>query len=408
MSAGRSPAVLHLPLDGLSVLVQIHGHQCHGVRASAVEGLYALLLGHAERGAQKTFIIEVLEVEHTRVAVHELAYIAAEVHLCAVFQAGYGQRLEFLNVQIDIEPVVSVIDMAVIVNFIHLVIGTAGVVHEHDKVGIQVFALGTHFAIEFLRCIGLGLANGLAVLHGRPGKLLGRFAVSQHQQTVNGLQLLHLHGLQFLLIGSGLALLAQQDAELAQLSFQVSAELVGAVADKGFCHYILGNQAIFCHQVGHASIGSAVRKGVLEKPAHHLVVNILLAGVNYALQEEVALLQLVIEEQVDVAEEEIVHAQLLHGALAQHIGAGEEPAASAALLVADARVLHFHIEVGILGLFVVLVHGHLLYAYVADGIAQRLLGRSACVASLQRLQHLWGDVCLCPAVGANGKRQGTK
>ena len=47
-----SPAVFHLPLHRLAVLVQVYGGEGHGVGRAAVEGFDALGLVHAEGDAE--------------------------------------------------------------------------------------------------------------------------------------------------------------------------------------------------------------------------------------------------------------------------------------------------------------------------------------------------------------------
>ena len=122
LSAVRAPAVLYLPLDGIAVAVEVNCHQGHCVRAATVEGLDALLLVHAEGGAQQASIVEVVDVSYAHAAVEELAHVAAEVHLAAVFEGSNGNTLQILNGQVDVEPVVSVINVAVVVNLIYLII----------------------------------------------------------------------------------------------------------------------------------------------------------------------------------------------------------------------------------------------------------------------------------------------
>ena len=145
----------------------------------------------------------------------------------------------------------------------------------------------------------------------------------------------------------------------------MSTEFAGAVAVVCFSHHVLGDKTIFCHQISYARVGSTVRERILEEPRHHLVIQRLLAGIYHALQEKVALFQLVIEEKIDLTEEEILYPQILHGTVAQDIGPREQPAASAPLLVADSRVLHFHAEVSIRCLSVFLIYSHLLDAVAA-------------------------------------------
>ena len=281
--------------------------------------------------------------------------------------------------------------MTVVVYLIHLMIGSAGVVHQHHIVGIEVFGACANLLVELLWSICLWLANALAALLGCPCEGLGGLSVGHHQHVIHGLELIYLDGLKLLQAGSLLALLAQQDACLAQLTLEVSVELRGEVAHIGLRHHVLRHESVLGHQVGHTRVGTSVGERILEEPSHHLAVDVLLARIYHSLKEEVALLQLVVEEEIHLTEEEVTHSQCAHGAVAQHVGARKEPASAAALLVADARVLHLGTEVSVLGLAVVLVECQLLYAGSTHGIPQCLLGGRGAVAAFEGLQYVPGN-----------------
>ena len=133
---------------------------------------------------------------------------------------------------------------------------------------------------------------------------------------------------------------------------------------------------------------------MLEELAYHLAVDGLLAGVDDALQEEVALLQLVIEEKVALTQDEVLRVQLFHGTATQYVQTCKEPATAAALLVRDSCILYLYAEVLVLGSGILLVDCYLADAHITDSVTHRLLGRCSCIASLQGLQNLWGDATL--------------
>ena len=138
---------------------------------------------------------------------------------------------------------------------------------------------------------------------------------------------------------------------------------------------------------------SAVADGVLEEPLHLLVVDGLLVGVNHGLQEEVALLQLVVEEEVGLRE---VGGQVVvaDGLVSQHVHAGEHPAATAALLVGDGLADHAvrEVRVKLGGIFV--VHGQFGWAVVHHDVAQRLVAGVAAEPFFHLLHHLGGDAAV--------------
>ena len=113
-----APTVFHHPFLGLAVIVEVDGHQRHGVGAAAVEALDALFLVHAERRAEETAVVVVVQVERTFLGIQELTHVATEVHHGAVFQAGNGQFFDVLDLQIDLQPIVAVVRLTVRINFI--------------------------------------------------------------------------------------------------------------------------------------------------------------------------------------------------------------------------------------------------------------------------------------------------
>ena len=212
-----SPAVFHHPAFGFSGFVQVHGHQRHGMGTPAVETLDALFLVHAECGAKQAAIIVVVQVKRTVFGVQELAHVAAEIHHRAVFQAGHGHLLDFFNRKVHIEPIVSVIRMAVVVDFIHLVVRPRRVVHQHDIIGIQVLS-AAHFLVETLRGIGLGLFRVFPVHFRCPCEGSRGFAVGIDQHAVNRFHQFHFLLFQFLFRSSLFGCCPQAHASFAQLA----------------------------------------------------------------------------------------------------------------------------------------------------------------------------------------------
>ena len=174
----------------------------------------------------------------------------------------------------------------------------------------------------------------------------------------------------------------------------MSTELAGAVANVGFWHDVGRNHAVLRSEVSHTGVSAAVGERMLEKPAHHLAIDGLFACVNDALQEEVALLELIEEEEVALTEDKVLRVELLHRPAPQHIKSRKEPATTTALLVGNACVLNLDAEVLVLGTCILLIDGHLCDADIADSIAERLLGWRTGIAALELLEHLGCDACL--------------
>lgn len=73
----------------------------------------------------------------------------------------------------------------------------------------------------------------------------------------------------------------------------------------------------------------------MEEALHQARVEVLIGRGDDLLQEPVALLELVPEEEVGLRELELVKLVLLHQGHAEHVGAGKEPASPALPLVSD-------------------------------------------------------------------------
>ena len=65
-------------------------------------------------------------------------------------------------------------------------------------------------------------------------------------------------------------------------------------------HHCHRHQSVLLGEVGHATEGTAIVDGVLEEEAHTLVVDGLAGIVDDALEHEVGLLQLVVEEEISL------------------------------------------------------------------------------------------------------------
>ena len=400
-----SPAVLDHPFLRLPVLVQVDGHQGHGVRRAAGEGLDALLLVHAELGAEQRAVVVIIHVEVAPLAVEILADVAREVEHRAVLDRGDGHLLDVLDGQVDVGPVLPVVDVAVVVDLIELVELAARVVHQHDVVIAQVVA--HELLVERLRSVFLrldGVALGVAA---GPGELRGGLAQRQGQHAVDGLEHLGLPALQ---VGRAFPVrgkFAQLQAEF----FQLKADQVGharrVVAAVGLDHHFRRDDAILHEQVGDAGELPAVAEGVLEEPLHHLVVHRLLARVDDALQEEVRFLQLVPEEGVVLGELELTHVVLRDRLGPQDVQPGEEPAAARRLLVGDALALDLVGEVGVVIVQALAVDGQRVDVVVAERVADRPVGGRLLVRLLELLQHLGRDPALLPVGGERAAcRQG--
>ena len=250
----------------------------------------------------------------------------------------------------------AMVDVAVVLDFVHLIVLAGGVVHHHvvfGEVGLGEFLVEGHGGV------GVGgnyLAFGILLL---PGELGRGFAHGEGKHAVDGGE--HLGLLGFETVGGNAFLrghVAQLQSVLAQLECDEAADGGGVVGVVGLGHGFSGHEAVFVDEVGHAGELATVADGVLEEPFHLFAVHGLLVGVDNGLEEEVGFLELVVEEEVGLRELEVGgEVVLANGFVAQHVHAGEHPAAAGGFLVGDGLALDSVGEVGVEGGGVLVVEG---------------------------------------------------
>ena len=294
--------------------------------------------------------------------------------------------------------------MAVIVYLVGLVVGTAGVVHQHHVVGeqlrVSVLLEEGHGRVVFgLHGIALGVAAHVVELRRRNAQVERQHAVDGAQHTG-------------LLLHESLVPLALSPhfAEPQGVFFELQADefghLRGVVAAVRLGHGFLGHEAVFAHDVGHSGEGAPVAQGVFEEPLHGLVLHPAAARVDDALQEEVGFLQLVPEEGVYLRELEGAESVPGQGLGAHHVQPREEPAAPGGLLVGDALGVDADGEVRVHLLQVVLVQGEGADAVVAYGVAQSPVGGRALVALADLFQHVGRDAAFFQVLRLGGQSRG--
>src|SRR5574344_356871 len=112
---------------------------------------HPLTLIHTESEPTERLVIKIGKVESTLAPVHKFSNITREIHCSIVLNGCDGHFLDSFHREIDIEPIMSIIDVTVKVDFIHLSVFTTRVVHHHYVV---IFKVLTHkLLIEGLRSI---------------------------------------------------------------------------------------------------------------------------------------------------------------------------------------------------------------------------------------------------------------
>ena len=185
--------------------------------------------------------------------------------------------------------------MAVVFHLISLVVRTARVVHHHDECAFD--AIAHNLVEEFLRSIFLRRAYSLAVLVGESiSKLLNRFTESHREHVVDSgehLSLALVDSLSVLSLGNHIA---KFETKLAQLACNETRDTAGILCGISLRNNAHRHHAIFVGKVGNTTESTTIIDRTLEEELHASVVDRLLGIINNALEHEVSLLELVVEE----------------------------------------------------------------------------------------------------------------
>ena len=176
----------------------------------------ALSLCHRECGVEERTVVIVLCIEIAQLAVELLAYVVRRIHLLAVLERSDGEVGDVLHREVEVLPVLSVVDVTVILHLVCLVIRTARVVHHHDECAFEWTANGV--VVELLRCELARFADRLAFLVAElVCKFLHRLTHCHGEHAINGAEHLCLAVLDGLLLLSVSHHLAELQTILAEL-----------------------------------------------------------------------------------------------------------------------------------------------------------------------------------------------
>ena len=258
--------------------------------------------------------------------------------------------------------------MTVVLDLIDLVILMVRIVHHHDVIVLEIGA--DVFVVERLGGIGLRVHHLALGIRPGPSELGRRHAQAEREHAVDFLELRHLHGLQ---VGALLGL-AQTETVLAELGGDLGPHLAGVVGGHALREDLGRNDAVFHDEVRHAGELAAVPDRVGEQPVDLAVIVRKVLRVDDALQEQVRLLQLVVEEDVVLGKDHRTHVVLVDHLGAEDVQAGEQPAASGGKLVGAPLGLHHVGEAGVQRK-IVRVQGQRVDGRGVEGVAEGLVGR---------------------------------
>ena len=281
--------------------------------------------------------------------------------------------------------------MTVVLHLVGLIVVAARVVHHHDEGAVELAA--HHLLVEGARGVLARLAYLPSVLVAEGvGELLRGLAHGELQHVVDLAEHAHLGFLERGLLASLLHHLAQLQTILAQLRGDETRDAARVLGGIGLGHHLRGHQAVLVGQVGHAAEGAAVVQRMMEEELHALVVDGLIAVVYDALQHEVGLLKLVVEEEVGLREVHREAVAMTAGKVAaQHVQSAEHPAASRLLLVGDALLGRLDAEMGVDGAGQLRIAGQVVDAVARNGVHQGAVGRRELLFFLNVAEHALAD-----------------
>ena len=305
------------------------------MRTSRIVCAYPLGLVHPEIGPEKGRIIIVVEIECSAAGIEEFSDIAGEIHRASAFDGSYGHFLYLLYRQIDKQPVMSVIDMAVVLYLIHLSIFAGRVVHHHDIIVLKVFP--DIFVIERLRGILFGTQQiAILIPHG-PLERNRRFPEKIHEHAVYFRKHFFLAVLQSLLLHSGI--FADFQGILTELALDEACHLRSIVGRIGLRHHFCRYHAVFHNQVAYSRKLTSVAERISEQPVDGPVIPRKVACIYYRLKEKVRFFQLVIKEQIVLRQVEISEVVFFYHFGPQDVQTCKEPASAGTFLVGDSLCL---------------------------------------------------------------------
>lgn len=343
VDAVGAPAVFDLPAVGLSVGVDVHAGEDHGVRE-----LRDMVVEHIRLGdilLQTGDQLEVVAVFIPLLAggLAEFSAVAAEPDRFAVAQLGDDRRLEGVDVEVEVGHAVGADDIVQVFDGVALaegLVGRRGV----DDADVIVENIADVFGGEGCgREVGVDVI-GAVLVHVFKVEGLGGRAVAGDEEGID----LREHPFLFRAdLGgrrAGLHHGAQDGRGAAQVAVDEGIEVGGGGGLRRFGHRVLRDDTVFPDEVDEHSPLSAVADAGLDDVIQLAVAEGRTGGGDDGLKIIVAALELVPEGKIALRKLKILDVDLLGGQLAQDVGRGEEPAAAARFLIGRFQRFDVHGE----------------------------------------------------------------
>ena len=344
----------------------------------------ALGLVHGELHAEHRLQVVQVEVHDTGVAVAVLQHVGAEPNGLAVLQGVDDVALQLLHRHVQVQ-VATFGNLVGILDGVHAAIGlvVAGHVDDADVV-VQVDG---HVLLQELQRgdAEVSMVVALGIVVGEV-ELLHRLTEAHGQHAVHLVEHFLLDGRSVLvLLGHG----AQLQGVLAQQVREHRVQLGGVVGAVGLGLGLVRHHAVLLHQGAHHIPVAAVGHGRREQPVDLAVTQRLVSRGHRVLEEPSSALKLVEERQVGLGQLEgaLRQIQLLLNVEAQHVQAGEHPAAARHFLVGHGLIVHVDGKREALGAHA-LEHLHAFRRLQNAVLGHRTLGHVLGFGLLVRLGHL--------------------
>ena len=358
-----APGVLHPPAPW-SAVDQVDAGQAHGVGERRLARHQPLGLRHRQVHPVQALVVVQGGVPDSGLLVPLLGDVAGEPHRLAVLDRGDRGGLEHLELGGDV----------ILDRFAHHDVAAAHAVarvdrdlrarvvgHDHELLHPGDIALR-----ELSRRERPDPVEFLVLIAVLPHELLGRGPQMDAQHPVNLLQGREPQRLRVDAVGHRGP---QSQGRAPQQRGQVLVHRLGVTGRDGVRHGVGRDDPVLGHQTRELRPPAAVGNGGVQGVDDLAVIQGAVRLGDDAGEEGVGLLQLVVEEGEGLAQLQGVELELLEHGGAQHVEAGEGPAASRLLLVGDRgvrdKVGHGGVDGGHRGP----VQGDLLHVRGGDGVA---------------------------------------
>ena len=340
-----TPAILDLPHSGFAVGVKTNALKHHGVSHERLAVVQALGLVECTHNGEAKQAVDVERggIHDALIAQIRLVNVATKPDGQVVLELCNSHALELSRLKVKVAYLAILVDVAQARHGKDLVKGLIGRRRRDQRdVIVQIHLDGL---LEKFLWRKVARKDQLVVLIAQANlKVRGGLAQGDDKQTINLAHHFFFHA-QKIVVGSTSGLrLAQALCSPAQITGQISVQVVGARRVCRLGHGLFGaHTVLFDEALKHVPL-SAIAHGVGQQIAHQTTIQRLVGGVDDILQEPVAFLELIEEQRVGLRKLKGLQVEVLHDANAEGVERRKHPATTTSLLVGAFTLLDLDVK----------------------------------------------------------------